>query len=413
MDQHAVSAIPMPRSWRKLAAVLSRADFLDAGRTYVMARAAAIGIVVSVLALVLTAHRGADHNGTVPGGDFVAYWVAAGLARAGHAASAYLPDAVYAAEHRAVSMPADAFLPFYYPPVWLVLLLPFSALPYVASWLAFCATTGAAFLLTLRRLLPRSLPGIWLGLLGFPGLLVNAGNGQNGFVTATCFAAYGVLLDRRPFLAGMALGCLSFKPQFALAVPVALLAARRVRPLLGAALSGALLVAASLAVFGTPPWHGFAAALPMARPMFERGLLFPFKVISVLGGMRMIGLPGGLAYAVQAAASLAALSVLAWASWKRPGGAREAGLLAGASLLVTPYAMDYDLPVAAVAMAALFSAGLRTGFRPWEKITLLLAYMLPLLGPAVARGTSLPIAPLVLAALFLLSARRSANVHAM
>jgi hypothetical protein len=394
---------------RRALTALRDAPWLDGDRAYVMARAAVIGLAVGVAALVLTGHGGADRNGTAPGGDFIVYWVAAGLAAAGHAADAYLPALVSAAEHRSVVMPDAGFLPFYYPPVWLVVLLAFAALPYVWAWLAFCGASGAVFLLAIRRLLPAGGRGMWLAMMGFPGLLVNAGNGQNGFFTASCFAGYGLLLDRAPLLAGSCLGLLCVKPQFALVVPVALLAARRARPICGAACGVAAPVLASLALFGMAPWRGFLAALPTARHMFETQLLSPFKLMSVLGGLRMLGVWGAPAYGVQLAVAVAALLCLGVLAARRPGGGAEAALLGASALLVTPYAMDYDLPVAAVAMAVVFAAGARGGFLPWEKTVLLAAYVLPLVGPAIARFSGLPIGPAVLGALFLVSCRRAAH----
>ena len=385
------------------------APFLTPERARRMARAAAVGIAVSIVALILTAHGRTDLHGTVPGGDFVAYWVAAKLAATGHAADAYLPELISGIEHRAVAMQAAGFLPYYYPPVWLVILLPFAALPYVLAWMAFCLVTFIPYILAIRQLLPRAMevPSLWFGILGFPGLLINAGNGQNGFITGACFAGYGALLRRSPLLAGMSLGFLCLKPQFAVGVPVALLAARRVRPLAGAALSSATLVMASVALFGLAPWKAFVTALPLARHMLETGLLFPFKTAAVLGSLRMLNMPGNWAYAVQLVVALAALITLFKCTARRPGGPLEAALLALSALLVTPYATDYDLAVSGVAIAALFAASQSSGFLSWEKSVLTVSYVLPLAGPALARAAGLPVVPIVVMALFAATARRA------
>ena len=388
---------------------LREAPLLTGERARRMTRAVAIGIAVSVPALVVTSRGKTDLHGTVPGGDFLAYWVAARLAAAGHAADAYVPGLISGLEHRLSAMQPDGFLPYYYPPVWLVLLLPLAGLPYIAAWLTFCAVTAAPYILAIRRLLPeaRRAPGLWFAIAGFPGLLVNAGNGQNGFVTGACFAGYGALLNRRPLLAGASLGLLCVKPQFVIAIPVALLAARRVRPLVGAVLAGASLTAVSVGCFGFAPWQGFLGALPLAREMLGTHLLFPFKTAAVLGSLRLLGVPGREAYPVQLAVSLGVLIVLAVRTASRPGPALEAALLAAAALLVTPYATDYDLTVAAVAMAVLFSAAQVDGFLPWEKTILAAAYVLPLAGPALARGLGLPVVPIVLIALFAAASRRA------
>ena len=393
---------------RCIVSALREAPFLTGERVCRMTRASTIGAAVSVLALIMIAHGGNDPTGVTPGGDFVVYWVAARLAAAGQATTAYAPQLMAVMEHRTIAMPATAFLPFYYPPVWLVVLLPFAALPYVAAWLMFSITTGLVFLIAVRRLSgARLAPGFWFAVAGFPGLLLNAGSGQNGFLTGACFAAYGALLNRCPFLAGMSLGLLCLKPQLSIAVPVALLAARRMRPLAGAVFAGVSFVAVSVALFGLAPWKAFVATMPAARSMLETGLFFPFKTAAVLGSLRIIGVPGRLAYVMQIVVSLIVMIMLAVQTARRPGALIEAALLALSALLVTPYATDYDLTISAVGIVALFSVAQSGGFLPWEKSVLTAAYILPLLGPATARGLGLPIIPVVLAGLFAATVRRA------
>ena len=78
--------------------------------------------------------------------------------------------------------------------------------------------------------------------------------GQNAFLTLALLLGGVGLLGRRDFAAGAILGLLSYKPQLALMVPVALLAARHWRALAGAAVSASFAVALSAATFGLAPW---------------------------------------------------------------------------------------------------------------------------------------------------------------
>ena len=57
-------------------------------------------------------------------------------------------------------------------------------------------------------------------------MFVNVGHGQNGFLTAALLGGALHWLDRRPWLAGVLIGCLAYKPQFGVLIPVALLAGR-------------------------------------------------------------------------------------------------------------------------------------------------------------------------------------------
>jgi hypothetical protein len=345
-------------------------------------------------------------QGTDPvAADFVCYWAAAGFAAAGHAASAYDPAAMAAAEHAALRLPPDGFFGFYYPPSFLLLLLPLALLPYVASVLAFLAAGFVPYVASLRVLLPQR----WalLPILSFPGVVVTAGTGQNGFLSAACFGGYLVFLDTRPLLAGACIGLLSCKPHLAVCVPVALLAARRWRAVAGAALSASGLAALSLLVLGWPAWAGFLHSLPLAGEMLAHKLLDAAKLQSVFGAFRILGLPGAFGWAVQGAVSAAALAALGVAAWRRPGGHAEGAMLAAAAMVVSPYLVDYDLAILGIPLAWVLAQAVRTGFRPWEKMILLAGYMLPVVSHGLAESLRVPVAPFVLCAVYILVLRRA------
>jgi hypothetical protein len=68
---------------------------------------------------------------------------------------------------------------------------------------------------------------LWaLGLALSPAASVNVIAGQNAFLTLALLLGDMGLLGRSDFVAGLILGLLSFMPQFAIMVAVALLAAR-------------------------------------------------------------------------------------------------------------------------------------------------------------------------------------------
>src|ERR1043165_1136890 len=81
--------------------------------------------------------------------DFLAYWAAARLALAGHVSSVYDIVAHQAAEQ--VIAPIHGWLPFAYPPPFLLVVAPFGLAPY---WLAFAlwvGSTGLVFALVAGR----------------------------------------------------------------------------------------------------------------------------------------------------------------------------------------------------------------------------------------------------------------------
>jgi hypothetical protein len=74
-------------------------------------------------------------------------------------------------------------------------------------------------------------------------------------LTASLFGASLLSLKRRPILAGVFIGCLTYKPQFGILFPVALAAAHQWRALASASVTAAVLVGISIAVFGTGVWQ--------------------------------------------------------------------------------------------------------------------------------------------------------------
>ncbi len=345
--------------------------------------------------------------------DFLSFWVAGRLAWAGHAASAYTLAAMSPREHAAAVLDPAAVLAFFYPPSFLLLCLPFAALPYLGGLAAFVLAQGVALVAGLRRIL---LPGLgragarllWgaLPVLAFPGLLMNAATGQNGFWSAACFAWGLIWLEARPGLAGACLGMLVIKPHLALAVPVALLAARRWRALLACCAAGMGWMAAAWAVLGSAAWRGFFAAAPAIRDALENHPEDWGKLQSLFTSLRLWGAPLGVAYVAQLGLAVAVLAVLARLAWRRPGGGAEMAAAAAACVLCTPHVLDYDLAVTGVPLAWIAGRAVRTGWLPWEKAAAGLAFLWPLVARLATQSGAAPVAPVILAALFAVTCRR-------
>jgi hypothetical protein len=79
-----------------------------------------------------------------------------------------------------------------------------------------------------------------------------------------------------------------------------------------------------------------------------------------------------------------------------------------ASLLATPYVLDYDLVALAVAIAFLVRHGLIRGFRDYEISLLAAAWIVPLLSRSIAGATGIPLGLVILLALYVSILRRAA-----
>jgi hypothetical protein len=385
---------------------LRNAPWLTAARA--QAYAVILAIVLGGAALVVAHARFAPATpGLQPATDFVAFYGAGTLVREGHPAGAYNLDALTAAETRFATL-GGRKLPFMYPPVLLVLCGWLAALPEPVAYAVFEALGLVPLLVCLWLLLRRPRWAI-LPLLAAPAVLMNIGSGQTGFFTASAYAAAAVLIGRAPGGAGVCLGLLVYKPQFALLVPAALFAARRWRTLITCGATAAALCAATLLALPAATWGAFLAQQTVIRRVLEYSSI-AHLAITPFAALRVAGAGLAAAYAGQAVCTAICLALVILAAWRRPGPQAELAIVAAAALLAPPFAMDYDLAVTLVPAAWLFAQAEPNHWRPWEKLTLATLYLLPLFTRALAIATPLQPAPLVLGALLWLVWRRAGAV---
>jgi hypothetical protein len=389
------------RGW--VSAALREATWLTPARARAYAALLFLGQLL-MAAFLLSGEGLLDPAGRPLGTDFASFWAASLLALDGQPAVAWDPIAHHAAQ-RALFGPEVNYYAFFYPPSFLLVCLPLALLPYGWSLAAWLAVTGAAWWATLRRILPGRAAA--LAMLAFPAAWLNLTHGQNAFLTAALLGAAALALQRRPVLAGLCIGLLAVKPQIAVAIPLALLAAGRWRAIVAAAASVAALLGVATLVLGVESWRAFLAASSLARQTLEGGLVEPGKMVSVFAAVRVLGGGVGLAYGVQALVALGTAAILVVALRQRPGGVGELALAAAATPLLSPFLLDYDLVLLGLPLAWMLSIAQRSGgFLPWEKVILSAGFVLPFVARPAALGLSLPVAPLITVALLLAVARR-------
>jgi hypothetical protein len=347
-----------------------------------------------------------DRNGKPVGTDFSNVYAAGSLTLQGRPEAAYAPALQHAAEKAAFGGREVPFYGWHYPPFFFAIAALVAAVPYAWGLAIWLAASFAAYLAALRAILPR--PETLLVAAAFPAVFVNIGHGQNGFLTAALLGGALQLLDRRPWLAGVLIGCLAYKPQFGVLIPIALLAGGRWRTIGAAAAAVAALVVVSFVTLGGGVWHAFADSMTFTQTVvLEQGDTGWEKIQSVFSAVRMWGAGVELAYAVQIALALLLAASLAWL-WRSDAAYElKAAALATGSLLATPYVLDYDLVVLAVAIAFFVRHGLNRGFRDFEISLLAAAWIVPLLSRAIAGATGIPLGLLVMLALYVFTLRRA------
>jgi glycosyl transferase family 87 len=284
--------------------------------------------------------------------DFACAWIATMQALQGHAAALYDPARFVETQAAFVGPRADLYPNWPYPPPFLLFMAPFAMLRYLYAFLSWDLLTLLGCLSVVYAI-TRRLPAIAL-VLAFPLTAWNFLAAQNGFLTASLLGASLLFLERRPMLAGVFIGCLTYKPQFGLLFPVALIAARQWPVMVTATVTAAVLASASLAGLGSEAWGAFPHELLAqanlnlaADPDSNWGYLQ-----SVYGLVRALRGSAGLAWLAQAAITSAS-AIVVWKVWRSPVRfGLKAAALSAAALISTPYAFAYDM--AAIVIPAAF-----------------------------------------------------------
>jgi hypothetical protein len=385
---------------------------LRSGQWLTVARARGYSLIllgicaIAVAGWIAMADGLIDRNGKPLGTDFSNVYAAGTLTWQGRPAEAYEPALQHAAEKALFGGREVPFYGWHYPPFFFAVAVVVAALPYAWGLAIWLAASFAAYLATIRAILPG--PQTPLIAAAFPAVFVNIGHGQNGFLTAALLGGALHLLDRRPWLAGVLIGLLAYKPQFGVLIPVALLAGGRWSSIGAAAATVAALVALSFVTLGGGVWHAFADSMTFTQTVvLEQGGTGWEKIQSIFSAVRMWGAGVHTAYAVQTALALVLAASLAWL-WRSDAAFElKASALASGSLLATPYVLDYDLVVLAVAIAFFVRHGLRRGFRTFEISVLAAVWIVPLLSRGIAGVTGIPLGLLVLLTFYLVTLRRA------
>ena len=362
--------------------------------------------IISVAGWVAVSNGLIDRNGKPVGTDFSNVYAAGTLTWQGRPAEAYVPALQHAAETAVFGGREVPFYGWHYPPFFFAVAVLVAAVPYGWGLSIWLAASLAAYLAAMRAILPR--PETLLIAAAFPAVFINIGHGQNGFLTAALLGGSLHLLERRPWLAGVLIGCLAYKPQFGVLIPFAMLAGGRWSTIGAAIATVAALIALSFVMLGGSVWHAFADSMNFTQTVvLEQGGTGWEKIQSVFSAVRMWGAGVQTAYAVQFALALMLAASLAWLWHGDAAFELKASALATASLLATPYVLDYDLVVLAVAIVFFVRHGLSRGFRDYEISLLAAAWIVPLLSREVAGVSGIPLGLLVMLVLNVFTLRRA------
>jgi hypothetical protein len=341
---------------------------------------------------------------TPTGEDFSIFWTASALSLAGEPNTVYDLSKFQATQLTLIGKKTPPGCGWYYPPIFLLIVLPLALLPYLISLGFWLAVTLFGYLLVLRCVMPSNLT--ILLTIAFPATFLNFYYGQNGFLSAALLGGgLHLLLNRSPILAGLVLGVMCYKPQLAFLIPIALLAGKCWKALIATIASALLLAFVSVLVFGFEVWSGFLSNISLHKSLFETANLIKFQFVpttfsaAILAGFEPIS-----GYIFQGIIMVAVTAVVFWA-WLRKGATEiTASILVLGILLFPHFYCLYDLTILALPLGWLGWRGYKNGWLPGEIIVLIISYFMPLF--YFFPWSNFQIDPIILIALFGFALRR-------
>lgn len=277
--------------------------------------------------------------------DYSIFWQAGRMALDGDAATAYANS--------------TTVFNFPYPPFALFLFTPFSLLPLGPATVAWNLFSVILFCLAARPWLPKGFPPLLAVLT--PSALLCLFFGQTGLI----FGALWLWAFRG---SSVCAAMLAFKPH--VAVPAAFTLTDR-RRFIEASIALLLLVSLSLAFFGGGAWSAF-----VGRAMAQAGDL------AIIGPtMRTRWLFAGVSPAI-------AYGYIGWIPFALAAGlllARNFNVFtaATAAALISPYAFNYDLPVACLGFAIMIFSRWRD-LSGWARVAAIVGFLSPVISLAGA-----------------------------
>ena len=361
--------------------------------------------LATLIALVVSSRDGVDRNGFLLGTDFLSFWTAGQMLRVD--ANVY-DQAAHIAMQQAYFTQPDAFTAFFYPPNLLPFCWPLGLLPYFPALALWLLATGALFgyaVVCWLRARPVAAP-TWLLLAAFPACVIQVTHGQTAFLSAGLLLLGTLWVRERPVLAGVLFGIATLKPQFGVLVPLVLVLTREWRVVVAAGASALTLAGATAVLFGAGTWSQWLDLTQAAQTAMAEGSVGYAKMVSPFAGMMLLGIPARLAYMGQGAVGLGVALMLASVSWRRTYTIELGALTLVGAVLVTPFALDYDLLLLAPAMIVIAAAGATGGFASWEKLAVFLAFAAPAFARPLGMNLQLPIVPAIALLLFWVLWRR-------
>lgn len=379
---------------------------------FIISKLIRIGAPLIIIAYALKWLYGFAERGVVKN-DFIFFWTASRLAVSGHARDVY--DFILFQDFLSKVAMEPMAEAFFYPPTFLLFLLPLSFMPYLLSFFVWISFALFGYCLVVHRIAPHALT--ILTVLAFSPTLLNISYGHNGLLTAALMGGGLLITDRRPIAGGVLLGLLTYKPNLAILLPFALIVGRKWRVFAAFVVSAGLMILLSCIMFGFEIWAAFIHNISISAKMLESGFsgfILNFKTMpSTYAATRLAG--GGIRLSLLAHITAMAFALFITVRvWSRETSLPvRASILVICSMLFTPYLQDYDVTLLALAIAWLGWEGYLKKWSEKENLFLLASWFAPLISLFLVKLFEIQILPvfLIIMIFFILKRNACQNVR--
>jgi len=340
-----------------------RISVLEA-RGHAILVASLLWCVAGVIAFAGSGYRSVF--GPLKGSDFIQFYTLGHINARTAPSTLYDPDAFHRLQTQLVPESEPEHYLIVYPPHVTFLFRPFADLTYGTAallWAAILALMYGACMWLAWRPFRAVLPDRRLliaAAAAFPPFWYLVLHGQTAIVPLMAFCLGWLALEHcRPFWAGMALGLLLLKPQFALVLAVLVLVCREWSMLAGAIVSIGVQVTATIALLGATVLWDYAAVVMRFAEL--RALLEPKpeQLHSISAVTNRLSADWGMILWALLSVVVIVQTIRVWRS--RAPVALRTGVLVLASVLVNPHVFVYDAVVLAPALVWLAAWVYREG----------------------------------------------------
>jgi alpha-1,2-mannosyltransferase len=332
-----------------------------------------------------------DRNRLLKGTDFLHFYTLGSLALEHRGADLYDMRAQSAiAEQRVPQGGRMVYVPLYGPQVSL-LFAPLAALPYPAALTLWLVTNVLIYALCCYAIwrtclaLPNEKLTVFILAAGYPALIHLLAWGQTSGIALGCFtAAYLALRADRLFLAGLAIGCLAFKPQLGLASAAVFLFTLEWKGIGGALITAVGQLAAGWLYYGRSVMLDYFQHLLRVQRILSLLEPRPYQMHSLRSFWAMLVPSASWAFVLYLITALVvlAMTVRFWRSSAALG--LRFSVLLLATVLVSPHLTVYDLVILAPAFLLISDWIIGRASEPKVHVAgllLYLCYLAPLIGP--------------------------------